>query len=202
MGITGDETHLVAIRPFAIGRTEVTQRQWQAMMGNNPSQFSACGDDCPVETVTWDEAREYARRLSVATGKTYRLPTEAEWEYAWRGGDRGTCCSEDDIGPMAWYEGNSGHTVHAVGQKQKNAWGLQDMSGNVWEWAEDCWHETLKGGPVDGSAWISPNCDFRVVRGGSWNFSALFARTGARYWGRPTDKTNFFGLRVVRTLEP
>jgi len=201
MGTELEGTREIAIaHSFAIGRTEITQGQWLSVMGRNPSQFGNCGLDCPVESVSWEEAREFARRLSERTGQTYRLPTEAEWEYAWRAGDREACCAVDDIGDKAWYDGNSEGHPHAVATKAANAWGIQDMSGNVWEWVEDCWHESFNGAPTDGSAWIAGNCDFHVLRGGSWNFSALFARTGARYWGRPSDRSNFFGFRVVRMV--
>lgn len=203
MGSDLEGTREIAIpRGFAIGRTEITQGQWRSLMGNNPSQFYSCGPDCPVENVSWHEAQEFTRRLSEQTRQAYRLPTEAEWEYAWRAGERDNCCSAEEIGNAAWYEANSGGRTHKVASKESNAWGIYDMSGNVWEWVEDCWHESFKGAPADGSAWMEGSCDFHVLRGGSWNFSALFARTGARYWGRAADRSNFFGFRVVRTTAP
>jgi len=141
---------------IAIGRTEVTQGQWRVVMGNNPSNFSSCGDTCPVEKVSWDDAQEYVRKLSQKTGKTYRLPTETEWERACRAGSQQEYCGSDNIDSVAWYDGNSGSKTHAVAGKQANAWGLNDMSGNVWEWTDSCYDS---------------DCSKRVLRGGSWNYN-------------------------------
>lgn len=131
--------------PFAMGRTEVTQRQWKAIMGSNPSGFSSCGDNCPVEKVSWDDAQEFILRLNQKTGKQYRLPTEAEWEYACRAGGRQAYCGSDKPDTVGWYVGNSGTStaypgmsVHPAASLRAN--GLYDMSGNVWEWMEDSDH--------------------------------------------------------------
>lgn len=174
--------HTVRIgNPFAMGKTEVTQGQWRSIMGSNPSLFSSCGDDCPVEGVSWDDAKIFIQRLSVKTGKAYRLPSEAEWEYACRAGGTHTYCGGEDIDSVAWYKSNSGNNTHSVATKQANAWGLHDMSGNVWEWVEDCWTKNYNGAPTDGNAWTSGGCDRRVLRGGSWAGKPPFARSANRF---------------------
>lgn len=155
----------VSVPGFYIGKYEVTQAQWRAVMGNNPSSFK--GDNRPVENVSWNDAQEFCRKLSQMTGKTYRLPSEAEWEYAARAGTTGPYAGNLDA--MGWYEKNSGGKTQPVGQKQANAWGLFDMHGNVWEWCEDFWHANYNGAPTDGSAWLSGgDSRYRVLRGGSW----------------------------------
>ena len=133
-----------------MGRYEVTQAQWQAVMGNNPSNFKGC-DQCPVETVSWDDAQEFIRKLNAQNdGYKYRLPSEAEWEYACRAGTTGDYAGNLD--EMAWYGKNSGGKTHSVGQKQANGLGLYDMHGNVWEWVEDRYHHNYNRAPTDGSA--------------------------------------------------
>lgn len=122
--------HQVSIsKPFAIGRTEVTQGQWRAMMGSNPSKFKNCGDDCPVEMVSWEAAHAYIRALNIKTGKQYRLPSEAEWEYACRAGEQHQFCGGDSVKSVAWFADDRSNTTHLVGRKQINAFGLYDMSG-------------------------------------------------------------------------
>jgi formylglycine-generating enzyme required for sulfatase activity len=183
---------------FYMGKYEVTQAQWQAVMGNNPSYFKDCGGNCPVEQVSWDDAQEFIRKLNqMNDGYTYRLPTEAEWEYACRGttGDyAGT------LENMAWYADNSGKRTHPAGQKQANAFGLHDMQGNVWEWCRD-WYDanyyasspaTDPQGPGSGQ--------YLVVRGGSWNDDASFLRSAHRYQVTPDLRYVIragFGFRVV-----
>jgi formylglycine-generating enzyme required for sulfatase activity len=170
----GKMGHAVRIeRPFAMAKTEVTQAQWRAVMGANPGKHAAC-DDCPVEAISWNDAQAFVEKLSGMTGKIYRLPSEAEWEYACRAGGRQAYCGSDDVDRVAWHGalvggGNSGGETHPVGQKQANAFGLYDMSGNVAEWVEDCYHENYNGAPVDGSAWTIPQAVGPVVpaKGGS-----------------------------------
>jgi formylglycine-generating enzyme required for sulfatase activity len=175
--------HRVKIsRDFEMGKCEVTQAQWQAVMGNNPSRFE--GDNLPVENVSWSDVQEFIKRLNQADSKyQYRLPTEAEWEYACRAGTTGDYAG--DLDAMAWYEKNSGGKTHAVGQKQANAWGLYDMHGNVWEWCQD-WYDSNyyrqspgadPTGPTAGSA--------RVFRGGSWDYAAACCRSAFASTTRP-----------------
>ena len=210
MGSNDDDSekpaHSVRVKAFALAKTEVTQGQWRAVMGNNPSAFDACGDACPVENVTWNGAQEYARRLSVKTGKTYRLPSEAEWEYACRAGGRHQYCGSDDDDAVAWHGGmflggNSRRKTHAVAGKQANAFGLYDMSGNVEEWVADCWNENYSGAPADGSAWGSGQCSAgRVLRGGSWFFNPRFMRAARRTHFVADVPSYNFGFRPARTL--
>ena len=194
-----DEVQLEAVltRGFFLAETECTQGQWASVMGGNPSRFK--GPDRPVEQVSWGEAVEYCRRLTakqraegiLAEGWEWRLPTEAEWEYAARAGTKGARYGELDA--IAWYDGNSGSETHAVGQKAANAWGLQDMMGNVWEWCSD-WSgdyatgsETNPTGPSSGSD--------RVNRGGSWSGDARYARSANRYRLVPGARYNNLGFR-------
>ncbi len=192
--------HRVTLRSFAIGRTEVTHGQWRAVMGNNPSRFSTCGDDCPVESVSWNDAQEFVRKLNQKTGKIYRLPSEAEWEYACRSGGKQEYCGGEGIDSVGWYAGNSGSKTHSVAGKQANAWGLYDMSGNVWEWTQDCWNESYTGAPGDGSAWTSGDCGQRVLRGGSWNGKPQYARAAIRSGTGTAERSLSNGFRLARML--
>ena len=183
--------HRVTIaKPFAMGMTEVTQGQWKAVMGNNPSSFSNCGDTCPVEQVSWNDAQEYIQKLNDRTTKQYRLPTEAEWEYACYGDSQTEYCGGDDLDSVAWhggfFGGNSNGTTHPAGQKQANGYGLYDMSGNVGEWMNDCYDR---------------DCAKRVLRGGSLYGDSHDLRAAHRNGGNdPTVRFNGFGFRLARTL--
>ncbi|MBI5005859.1 MAG: formylglycine-generating enzyme family protein [Nitrosomonadales bacterium] len=187
-------------KPFAICTTEVTQGQWRSVMGSNPSEFYRCGDDCPVESVSWNEAKEFIKRLNARTGKQYRLPSEQEWAYACQAGLKSEFCGGNELDTVAWYQRNAENTTHPVARKHSNAWGIYDMSGNVWEWVEDGWHEDFNGAPTDGRPWTGegPN---RVVRGGSW-FSDAPSMHGARRFGfNQAERSNNIGFRLVKTIQ-
>ena len=158
---------MVAIqgKNYEIGKYEVTQGEWQSVMGSNPSRFAACGEDCPVENVSWNDVQEFITKLNQQTGNQYRLPTEQEWEFACLGGRSTEYCGGNDLNALGWYNGNSGATSHPVGQKQANAYGLYDMSGNVWEWVQDKYDSQH---------------DWRVLRGGSWGIDPRNARAANR----------------------
>jgi formylglycine-generating enzyme required for sulfatase activity len=196
--------HRVNVPNFLIGKTEVTQGQWQAVMGSNPSRFRQCGDDCPVEQVSWDDTQDFIRKLNQKTGLAYRLPSEAEWEYAARAGST-TDWSHGNEAPrladFAWHSVNSGSKSQAVAQKRPNAFGLYDMHGNVWEWVEDCWHANYSGAPANGSAWITAcSSTDRVLRGGSWGNILSYLRSANRGRNAPDDRYHNTGLRLAKTL--
>ena len=196
--------HRVYLRSFLLGKTEVTQAQWVAIMGSNPSRFSACGTDCPVDSVSWDDAQEFIRRLNQKTNQSYRLPSEAEWEYAARAGSSSEWSHGNDearLQPYAWYSVNSAGKTQAVGKKLPNAFGLFDMHGNVREWVQDCRHENYTGAPTDGSAWTTGCRDnYRVLRGGSWGSVPSGLRSAFRNWDTPVYRDGGGGLRLARTL--
>ena len=183
-------------RPFYMGKYEVTQAQWQAVMGENPARFT--GDlQRPVENVNWVEAQEFCERLSDSTGRHYRLPTEAEWEYAARAGSSGLYAG--DLDALAWHEGNSNGVTHTAGAKQPNAFGIYDMHGNIAEWCEDVWHDNYKGAPADGSAWLTGgDASIRLLRGGSWGNSPRLLRSAYRSdnFGAKV-RSNLIGFRVA-----
>jgi len=180
---------------FYLGKYEVTQAQWQKVMGSNPSFTKNC-DQCPVEMVSWDDAQEFIKKLNAANdGYTYRLPSEAEWEYACRAGTTGDYAG--DVDALGWYSKNSDNKSHPIGQKQANAFGLYDMHGNVVEWCEDVWHENYNGAPGDGSAWKSGDSDERVLRGGWWNSDANSLRSAYRDDSPSGGRLSYFGFRVV-----
>ena len=172
--------HSVKVAAFAIGKFEVTQGQWKAVMGSNPSHFKDCGNDCPVEQVSYDHILDYIARLNRLTGGRYRLPTEAEWEYACRAGGKHEYCGSDNADAVARYESNSGKRTHTVGGKQPNAFGLHDMSGNLREWTRSAYTEN----GYDGSERLGINDTvFRgVIRGGSWYSKPNSLRSAYRIW--------------------
>jgi len=191
-----EPAHQVTLSDFYMGKYPVTQAQWKAVMGNNPSYFE--GDDLPVEQVSWEEVQEFIEKLNEMTGKNYRLPTEAEWEYAARGGNRSNgykYSGSNTIDDVAWYEDNSEVKTHSVGTKQANELYIYDMSGNVWEWCSD-WYGTYSSsaqtnskGPDTGS--------FRVARGGSWGNEAQHCRASIRGYTTPDDSQRILGFRLV-----
>lgn len=201
LGRGSDETqHVVTIsKSFFMQTTEVTQGQWQQVLGSNPSYFSACGSDCPVETVSWNDAQNFIDALNAREGRVncnttpntcYSLPTESQWEYAARGGTvsafynggiTNTYCSplDPNLNAIGWYCGNAaGITTHPVAQKVPNNWGLYDMSGNILEWCED-WYGTYPAGPVSDPTGPGTG-SYRVIRGGSWYYLARGARSAYR----------------------
>ena len=210
--VEGPQHWVTISRSFALSKYEVTQGEWRSVMGPNPSEFTSCGDTCPVEQVTWDDVQEFIRRLSAKTGEQYRLPSEAEWEYAARAGSRtrypwgdeasheyanyGTddCCNGFAQGRDRW------KNTAPVGQFAANGFGLYDMIGNVWEWVQDCWNESYAGAPDDGSAWERVDCKYRVRRGGSWEYSPQHARSAHRYMYLLASRYSNTGIRLARTL--
>ena len=164
------------------------------------------GDDRPVERVSWNEAKAFCDRLTRLTGLPFRLPTEAEWEYAARGGTTTEYSFGDDasqLGQYAWYYENSGNQTHPVARKLKNPFGLFDMHGNVWEWCEDVWHDNYEGAPADGSAWLSGgDSSTRVLRGGSWGVRSFYCRSAYRNRLVPDDRYFNIGVRVVVARVP
>ena len=196
--------HPVNIKQFAIGKTEVTQAQWQAAMGSNPSRYANCGPACPVEQVSWDDVQQFIKKLNAKTGRIYRLPSEAEWEYAARAGSQSQYSfgdSESQLGQHAWYRENSGNSTKPVAGKKANVFGLHDMHGNVSEWVEACWHDNYSGAPTDGSAWTTSCTDnHRVLRGGSWNGIPTFLRSANRVRYSPDIRDSVTGFRLARTL--
>ncbi|MEM7655797.1 MAG: SUMF1/EgtB/PvdO family nonheme iron enzyme [Bacteroidota bacterium] len=193
--------HEVTVASFEFGKYPVTQRQWQAIMGSNPSHFQ--GENLPVERVSWDDIQDYLQKLNQKTGLNFRLPTEAEWEYAAGGGmeNRTKYAStneEAQLGEYAWYRKNSDTQTHPVGTKQPNALGLYDLSGNVWEWCQDVWHANYQGTPTDGSAWEAEDGLFRVLRGGSWYSGAGRCRVANRGRGGPANRGHGLGFRLAR----
>ena len=203
MGSNEDDSdkpiHRVNLQEFLIGKYPVTQAQYQAVMGENPSHFK--GNQNPVENVTWYDAVKFCEELSKRTGRKVKLPTEAQWEYACRAGSTGRYCFGDHaskLGNYAWYKRNSVNKTHPVGKKLANSWGLHDMHGNVWEWCEDFWHENYNGAPNDGSAWLTNgNQDGRSLRGGSWNTYAFFCRSANSYEDGADARYDYIGFRVA-----
>jgi formylglycine-generating enzyme required for sulfatase activity len=240
---TDEDLHTVTLtQSFEIQSTEVTQAQFQQMMGYSPSAFSACGLSCPVESVTWSESAAYCNALSAKKGLTpcytctgsgasisctqaaafggaafyscpgYRLPTEAEWEYAYRATTTtgyysgsvtaSSCgCSPLDpiLAPIGWYCGNSSNATHPVAQKQANLWGLYDMAGNAFEWMNDLYASSFGTSPITNPTGGSSGTN-RVWKGGAWGFNAAFARAAFRDKAPQSASSNQIGLRCVRTV--
>ena len=210
MGCTREQTncdndekpaHQVRVRSFELSKYEVTQELWEAVMGENPSSFKNC-PQCPVESVSWDDVQGFLRKLNTGGGR-YRLPSEAEWEYAARGGQESRgyqYAGSNSPGAVGWHQGNSGNKTHPVGQKQANELGVYDLSGNVQEWVQDCWNYSYSGAPSDGRAWERGGCRHRVLRGGSWLIKPRFLRSAIRFSTTADIRHYFNGFRITRSL--
>ena len=202
--------HRVEVPPFLMGKYPVTQAQYQAIMGENPSHFKR--ENNPVERVSWHKAKEFCQKLSEQTGKTYQLPSEAQWEYACRAGTTtpfyfGETISTEQAnynGKHTYGNGKKGEyrgKTTPVGSFPPNVFGLYDMHGNVWEWGEDVWHENYQEAPDDGSAWVAGgNRNYRVLRGGSWYFNPRNCRCAIRSWVNPDYGDLIDGFRVVSSV--
>jgi len=198
--------HDVALaKPFAVGKFDVTFDEWDACVEAGACRRVGWGGGRPVIEVSWEDAKRYAAWLSRVTGKEYRLLTEAEWEYAARAGSKTRFFFGDDeaeLDQYAWYEGNSGREMRLVGKKKANAFGLFDMHGNVWQWVEDCYHESYEGAPSDGSAWATGDCRRRVLRGGAWLNVPGALRAATRFRFEPALQGIDIGFRLGRTITP
>lgn len=201
--------HTVRVPAFQLGKTEVTLGQFKQfiaaagrtdLVNDAFMKYNRFGDNVPVTLVSWHDAQAFIAWLNQTEGKGWRLPSEAEWEYACRAGGNHTYCGSNDVDSVAWYEDNSGERPRAVATKQPNAWGLHDMSGNSWEWVQDSLHDSYRGAPTDGSAWTSGGRqDARVLRGGSWLYAARDTRAANRYSHPPEVRDSYGGFRVART---
>ncbi|MEL6191505.1 MAG: SUMF1/EgtB/PvdO family nonheme iron enzyme [Bacteroidota bacterium] len=191
--------HKVTLKDFYIGKYPVTQAQWEKVMGENPSRFK--GDlQRPVERVSWEDCQQFIKKLNQQTGMKFRLPSEAEWEYAAKGGklSKGfTYAGSNRLDEVGWYNENSKNITHPTGQKKPNELGIYDMSGNVLEWCEDDWHDDYKKAPDNGSAWIDqPRGKYRVVRGSSWHHSDFRCRVAIRSDALPSYRSLIIGFRL------
>ena len=203
--------HAVTLAPFYMAKTPITQAQWQAVMGGNPSNWKDANR--PVEQVSWNDCQEFVKKLNANPpqspliqggsqgGWVFRLPTEAEWEYACRAGSQTAYCfgdNADGLGEYAWFDGNAGSQTHPVGKKSPNAFGLYDMHGNVWEWCQDVWHGNYDDAPSDGSAWEQGgDASRRLLRGVSWGSNTARCRSAHRGNDYPDIRYDNFGVRVL-----
>lgn len=193
-------SHQVTLSSYYIAETEVTRVLWKAVIGRYPGK--SADDDCPAAFISWGECQYFIRILNEMTGKTFRMPSEAEWEYAARGGNKSKgykYAGSDDLEEVAWYDMNSSYKTHPIKSKKPNELGLYDMSGNVWEWCSDCYgyygteSQTDPAGPTDGP--------LRVFRGGSWYYNANFCRVSSRLSGQTVARFDDVGLRLVLDVE-
>ena len=213
-GAGSDETpaHKVTItKDYHLGETEVTQALWYAVMGQKPTSGGSAwsssyglGDNYPAYSISWNDCQEFITKLNQLTGLTFRLPTEAEWEYAARGGNKATTqtlySGSNTIGDVAWYDHNSSSSTHAVAGKSANALGLYDMSGNVYEWCNDWYGSYSSGAQTDPTGPSSGS--YRVLRGGSWGNGASCCRVAFRSYGSVANRLNYYGgMRLALTAE-
>lgn len=194
--------HPVHIPAFQISRYEVTLGQWRAIMGDLPIHPGTCDDNCAVGNVSWEQTQIFIQRLNQKTASHFRLPTEAEWEYACRAGGNHVYCGGNQLDEVAWYEDNSGLQAHPVGKKKPNAFGLYDMTGNVWEWVQDCRHTNYLGAPKDGSAWETACEGERLrIRGGGWDAQPKYLRPSLRVGLARQVHFYYTGLRLARSIK-
>jgi len=202
---TEEPVHTVEVAAFLIGKTEVTEAAWIRIMGTKPwwgQNYSRVGDAYPATHVSWNDCRTFCEKAGL------RLPSEAEWEYACRGGSQGAYCFGDDeerLGEYAWYEDNTWsigvRSLQCGGRKKPNGHGLHDMHGNVSEWCEDTWHDDYTGAPADGTAWVEAERDpRRVYRGGSWVYEPGTVRSAVRMCASPTFQTDHLGFRPAASV--
>ena len=187
----------VTLSDYYIGETVVTQALWKVVMGDNPSYFK--GESLPVESVSWGDCQEFLKELNHKTGKTFRLPTEAEWEYAARGGRKSQCfkyAGNNDVNKVAWFDGNSGGITHPVKQKNANELGLYDMSGNVWEWCQD-WYASNYNSSAQANPTGPSTGSLRVLRGGCRISIARGCRLACRNFDASVDRSYYNGFRLV-----
>jgi sulfatase modifying factor 1 len=193
--------HDVCVDDFYLGKYEVTQGQWKKVMGSNPSYFNYCGDDCPVEWVSWNDIQEFISKANSQSGKKYRLPTAAEWEYAASSGGKkekwAGISDEKELDDYVLYEGNSLSKTHPVGQKKPNGLGIYDMSGNVWEWCSDWYSAKNYSELTRNNPQCPSNSSSRVLRGGSWASLAQDSRVADRGSGLPDSRGDMIGFRVA-----
>jgi formylglycine-generating enzyme required for sulfatase activity len=188
-------------QPFYLGKFEVTQEQWQAVMGSNPSYFK--GPKLPVANVSWDDSQNFLTKLQEKTGRNFALPTEAQWEYACRAGTTTRYSfgdDESDLAEYGWYSANIEAKTHPVGEKKPNPWGLYDMHGNAWEWCADR-YGNYPSDPVSDPAGAASGIS-RVYRGGSWSHFASFSGCADRDWNLPAFRFLYLGLRVALSAVP
>ena len=206
MGSNGGEedekpVHSVTLSSYYIGKYEVTQKQWRDVMGADPAKLAFPGcDDCPVERVSWDEVQTFLQKLNSKTGKNYRLPTEAEWEFAALGGNSSknyTYSGSNDLGAVAWYKENSDSKTHSVGGKQVNELNICDMTGNVWEWCSDWYDEKYYESSPSENPKGATSGSLRVNRGGSWRLTTVYCRLTNRNGNGPSFREQFLGFRVA-----
>ena len=195
--------HQVVIsKPYYMQATEVTQGQWKKIMGSNPSMFNTCGDDCPVENISWVDVQEFIRRLNQKEGTNkYRLPTEAEWEFVCRADSAlkgAPGAKENEFRDYAWYDANSDRKTHPVAAKKPNAWGLYDMQGNVLEWCQD-WHDDYpKGKMIDPKG--ASSGQHKVLRGGAWLGNPTTLQCNFRSQDYPVVRSNDIGFRLSKDI--
>ncbi len=203
MGSTGIATpvHSVTLSTFNITKYEITQKLWKVVMDTNPSEFK--GDSLPVDNVSWNDVQEFITKLNQLSGRYYRLPTEAEWEYAARGGKQSlgyAYAGSDDVDAVAWHSYNSGGKTHPVGTKAPNELGIYDMSGNVMEWCSDWYGNTYYSVSPDTNPQGPSSGVARVLRGGSWYDNYIYCGSAKRNGDQPMNHINILGVRLV--LDP